>query len=224
MKRFAVILIIAVLALGCVFAATNTKDAPNNGDKFVVTTTIKTIYPVYEIVGSDGQTTGETANSDKGEKIEGKLSDDGDHITITTTLNHFGMKDNDMNSTKTDIRYKGAITVTITASELINKTTGLTFSDASSVAANAEASNKHVYKSGLPTAGTFTNEKADNFTAACTNENNTVKVTATYTNGQKVPTSSDSVKIAAGSFDWNISKLTAGDYYEANVVVTYTIQ
>ena len=224
MKRFAVILIIAVLALGCVFADVDDSKNKNNDTGFVVYTTIKTVYPVYEIVGSDGQTTGETANSDKGEKIEGKLSDDGDSITITTTLNHFGMKDNDMNSTKTDIRYKGAITVTITASELINKTTGLTFSDASSVAANAEASNNHVYKSGLPTAGTFTNANDDNFTAACTNENNIVEVTATYTNGQKVPTSSNSVKIAAGSFDWNISKLTAGDYYEANVVVTYTIQ
>ena len=224
MKRFAVILIIAVLALGCVFADVDDSKNKNNDTGFVVYTTIKTVYPVYEIVGSDGQTKDVTANSAKDQKIEGKLSGNGDHITITTTLNHFGMKDNDMNSSKTDIRYKGVITVTIEASELINKTTGLTFSDASSVAANAEASNNHVYKSGLPTAGTFTNENADNFTAACTNENNTVKVTATYTNGQKVSTSSNSVKIAAGSFDWDISKLTAGDYYEADVVVTYTIQ
>ena len=36
MKRFAVILIIAVLALGCVFAGT--------GDKFKVKTTINKIY------------------------------------------------------------------------------------------------------------------------------------------------------------------------------------
>ena len=224
MKRFAVILIIAVLALGCVFADVDDSKNKNNNTGFVVYTTINTVYPVYEIVGSDGQTKDVTANSDMDQKIEGKLSDDGDHITITTTLNHFGMKNNDMSSSKTDIRYKGAITVTITASELINKTTGLTFSDASSVAANVEASNKHVYKSGLPTAGDFTNNNDKNFTAVCTNENNTVKVTATYTNGQKVPTSSDSVKIAAGSFDWDISKLTAGDYYEADVVVTYTIQ
>ncbi len=226
MKKFAVILIIAVLALGCVFATAGDSQKTDantvtSGDNFWVTTTIKTIYPVYKISGSNTVTNVEsTAKSDATNTIEGIVADNGDKLSIYVNVFHFGKADNDMDASKglVDIRYKGKVTVTITGNELINQTSTKT-----AATANAVNADGHVYKSDIPTAGTFTAKNADNLTVECSNSANAGTIVATYTNGKKVAISSTAAaQIASGSFTWDISQLTAGDNYKAEVVVTYT--
>lgn len=210
MKKIAIVLMMALLVLGCVFAATDSKNSTNN-DKFVVKTTIGQIYPVYELVGKNTTASVTSAKAAAAQEINGILSADGDSLSIKVELNHYGVKNNDTEtSTKVDIRYKGAVTVTITAGKLENQATNTT---------------GRVEESELPTAGDFTTYDAgvDNFTASSSKTNNKVEITATYENGKKVATGANAVKIADGEFTWDISGLTAGDTYKADVVVTYTI-
>ena len=221
MKRFAVILIIAVLALGCVFAATNTKDAPNSGDKFVVTTTIKTIYPVYQIVGTGNNSdkaTSADSTSESVEEVEGIVSEDGDTLTINVALQHFGKPSNDMGQTSfAAIRYKNKITVKISAGKLVNQTTGA----------------GHISESGDAVNGAFTGigTANDNFNSdsVTSTGKSYVEIDCHYNNGLKVAVDSTGKSgvvetIATGSFSWDISKLTAGDTYKADVIVTYTVE
>ena len=225
MKRFAVILIIAVLALGCVFAATN--DTGNgdtgvinptggtSGDKFVVKTTIKSIFPVYEIKGT-GKDSATATSGDDAEEVEGILSEDGDYLSINVSLYHYGKADNDMSTdaAKANIRYQGNVTVTISAGHLINQTSGVTSS-----------STDHVYESGDATVGDIAWTKVgtyENFGAEVTSAN-AATVIAKYENGKKVAGTTAN-EIAKGSFKWDISGLTAGDTYKADVTVTYTAE
>ena len=227
MKRFAVILIIAVLALGCVFATKGDSqrtdsNTANSGHDFYVYTTINTVYPVYQITGTNtnGSVTSEADNLEN--KIEGQLSSDGKTISVNVALQQFGMTDNDLtkdNNSKAAIRYFGNVTVTIKAGKL-------TLVDADGSKAKAG----HKTASAVPTLTDFTAATITNVTIA----DGTADATATsdYTadalqltyNG-KVVTGSDSVQtVANGGFTWNIEDLTAGDTYRADVVVTYTAE
>ena len=225
MKRFAVILIVAVLAIGCVFAAagdsqrTDTNTA-NSGHNFYVETTINAIYPVYQITGTNENEKVTSKAADVSNKITGELSSDGKTISVNVALQQFGMTDNDLSAaTKAAIRYFGDVTVTIKAGKLtLVKETGKTYTD-------------HTEASGVPTLKDFTAVTGlDNVTIA----DGTADTTATsdYTadalkltyNG-KVVTGSESVQtVAEGGFTWNIEELTAGDTYRADVVVTYTAE
>ena len=235
MKRFAVILIIAVLALGCVFAGTATGSTVNNKDtasdgtnneKFVVKTKIGSIYPVYQIVGTGSNSATATSAASSYKEIEGVVSTDSngkEWLSVSVELDHFGVTGNDLTNraSKTNIRYKGVVNVKITAGKLINQRT-----NASSTAT------EYVYSSGDAVVGatawkaeTFS-ETTGNFTCALngTATANTAEFTATYVNGKKVATATNAVKIASGSFKWDITDLTAGDTYKAEVTVTYTAQ
>lgn len=219
MKKFAIVLMMALLVLGCVFAASGDSqktdtNAANSGDKFVVTTTIGKIYPVYQIVGTNNASGSATSKheSETLEKVEGILSADGNSISINVALNHFGKVDNDLDTGKamTDIRYKGEVTVTITGYALKN-------------VSNTSDTTGHVQSSALPTAGTFTAVSSiENFEATTAISNNIATITAKYLNGKKVASGTGVQTIANGSFTWDISEFTAGDTYEADVVVTYT--
>ena len=221
MKRFAVILIIAVLALGCVFATTGDSQNSTNNQKFVVKTTIGKVYPVYQIKGTNNASGSATSSSAGTNEVEGILSSDGKSISINVELDHFGYVDNDTSKSMTDIRYKGVVTVKITAGELKN-----TYTASGSTTSITADTDGHIYQSAAPTVGKFTGVDATNFDASdCeASTNNYATVTATYTNGKAVATNTSAVKIASGSFTWNIENLTAGDNYKAEVKVTYEAQ
>ena len=253
MKRFAVILIIAVLALGCVFATetgstVNSKDTVSggtNGDKFYVTTKIDSVYPAYQIIGytgTDETSTGAVISDGSGSSsIVGtkSKSEDGtkEYLAVKVAIQHYGLENNDttvtttnndgtkttsVNNSKTNIRYKGTVTVTVTADALKN-TTSTTAVDT----ANAVNSDNHVYKSDLPTTTAFTPKTGvDNLTvSAGTVSSNSTTVTATYVNGKAVATGNSAVTIANGcTFTWETTNLTAGDNYKAEVKVTYEAQ
>ena len=221
MKRFAVILIIAVLALGCVFAATGDSKNSTDKQKFIVKTTIGKVYPVYQIKGTNDASGSATSSSEGTNEVEGILSTDGKSISINVELDHFGYVDNDTTKAKTDIRYKGAVTVKITAGELKN-----TYTESGATTSITADTDGHIYQSAAPTAGKFTGADTTNFDASdcAASTNNYATVTATYTNGKAVATGTSAVKIASGSFTWNIESLTAGDTYKADVTVTYTVE
>lgn len=226
MKRIIITLLMVLLAFGFAFAATGDSKNATSGDSFVVYTIIKPVYPVYEIVGSNGQTAGITATSKTASRdiIEGKLSADGDYISITTTLYHFGKIDNDMDKGKTNIRYKGVVHVQIEAKELNLET------DGSISGKTITDTTDHVLQSDLPIASSqnysvttlnyFTSAEDTSVTAA----DNKLNVLATYTNGMKVETGTESKAVASCIFTWDISELTAGDTYKADVIVTYTVE
>ena len=221
MKRFAVILIIAVLALGCVFADTTptTSKNVNNGDKFVVKTTINKIYPIYSITGKnesenvDGVHSSETAKEI--EAIQNKNSTTGEveSVSINVSLKHFGYEKNDADAKKIcAIRYTGKVSVTITADKLTNKVT----------------TTGHVQNSEIPTSSDIsyatatTDFKASKGTST-SSATNVVVVDADYITGKKVG-GTTATEIATCKFTWDVTGLTAGDTYKANVTVTYTVQ
>ena len=237
MKRFAVILIIAVLALGCVFAASTGNDSTNevagknatSGDKIYVTTTIDRVYPVYQIIAYTGtsETIGVTSASTKssantitGAKTTNATTGE-ETVTVKVAIQHYGLQGNDSTSTtKTNIRYNGSVTVTVQATALMN-----TNKDATEVSeANKADSKGHVWKTALPTATKFTDKNT--LTTYCTvtpatASENSASVTAKYSNGT-VLTGTDAKTIANDcTFTWTTTNLTAGDSYEANITVTY---
>ncbi len=240
MKRFAVILIIAVLAIGCVFAVATGSEAnvsdykTNANDKsnlIYVTTTIGRIYPVYQIVAYTGTSVDETVVSGTtNNKIAGDTSVDG-KVSVKIAVQHYGLKNNDSSSTeKVDIRYIGKVKVTVTASELKNTDTSI-----ASAAANVVSTNGHVYMSDVAVATAFNVEGKDvtsavgkkdkllTLTAGTASGNNVATVTAKYENGQAIPMNAKAATIAEGAtFTWDTTSLTAGDNYEATITITYT--
>ena len=232
MKRFALILIVAVLALGCVFADTavvTSKDA-NNNDKVIVYTKVKVVYPVYEIVATEGQSsTVEAVSSETGNTIEAKTSTtDENKVSIKITLNHFGVSSNDMNQLadggkgKTDIRYNGFVHVSVEATKLNlvidGRYSAPVISDTTNHVTESKVPSKSDDKYNLTTLENFTSKKDPDVADSV----NTLNVLATYEKGLKVLTGAESKSIASCVFTWDTSILTAGDTYEADVVVTYT--
>ena len=233
MKRFALILIVAVLALGCVFADTavvTSKDA-NNNDKVIVYTKVKVVYPVYEIVATEGQDSSAQANSSyTNNTIEAKTSTtDEDKVSIKITLNHFGVTNNDMNELdttsgagKTDIRYNGSVHVSVEAKALELVTNGdynsVVISDTTNHVLNSELPSKSDANYAVTTLDNFSSIEDNEVTSAA----NKLNVLAKYNKGLKVETGKVSKSIASCVFTWDTSILTAGDTYEANVIVTYT--
>ena len=220
MKRFAVILIIAVLALGCVFAASSVD--VNNGNKFVVKTTIPRVVPVYKLIGYNTTTLGDTgyveATAAGTSEIEGITSTDTesgkDYVSINVSLKHFGYTNNDTTKAKTNIKYRGTVKVDIEASVLKNTYT----------AGTGDTSVDHVMESGAAVAGTWAGSTDTNFKATTSGTANKVTVSAEYTNGKTVATGTGEKQIANGSFKWDITELTPGDTYKADVTITYTVE
>ena len=217
MKRFAVILIIAVLAIGCVFAATgDSKNTESNlvtsGDKVIVTTDIDVIYPVYMINASNGNDNKDAAASSVPEIAARKVYNESNELTnvqIDISLRHFGYQNNEVNdSKKTYIRYAKTVTVTIEAGKLENK---------SSDDAN------HKQESAAPTVATNGgNLDTKDFKSTNSPSGNKVEVKAEYLTGKKVGNATFDQVISTCTFDWDVEDLTAGDTYQADVVVTYT--
>ncbi len=218
MKKFAVVLIIAVLALGCVFAESN--------HSFKVTTKIGEIQPVYKIVGTNDDNKSAESSADGANEVVGILSTDGDSISINVALKHFGYKNNTAGNLD-DIWYNGSVSVTITAGKLQNAY----LAKDGKTALDATAKSGHVDASADPTTGAFTANTTNTGTAknvtvtgcAASTTSNVATISVVY-NGMKVATGTNELEIASGSFKWDISTLTAGDTYKADVTVTYTVE
>ena len=241
MKRFAVILIIAVLALGCVFADETKVYSGENGkvvdynsttgkeNNFIlVDTTIDTVYPAYQIVAyTSGDASGATvASGTSTHTITGDTSVEG-KVSVKIGVQHYGWTGNDTAATtKKDIRYIGTVNVSVSAGELKNKDTNIAVA-----AANTVSTNGHVYMSAVPTATAFTtvtgvkvgNVDLLTVTKGTASSNSTGGVTAKYENGQALTGTATATTIADGAtFTWDTTKLTAGDSYEATITITYT--
>ena len=214
MKRFAVILIIAILAIGCVFAVSSQKpntNAVTSGDKVIVTTDIDVVYPVYMINASNGSTSKDAAASSFPEIDAIKVYNDAHELTnvqINIALRHFGYQNNEVDGSKmTYIRYAKNVKVTIEAKQLLNE------SD----------EDNHIKSSENPTiTKNATIEDSADFTASNdVTGGNKLVVTASYITGKRVGNATFDQVISTCTFDWNVLDLTAGDTYKADIVVTY---
>lgn len=215
MKRVITTLIFTALFVGLIFAGVSSKNI-NNGNKVIIITTVDEIYPIYSITASNSDTSVTsgspsdasvpTINAIKVYDANKVLTD----IQINIGLNHFGYQSNDADERiKVPIRYASTINVTIEANALENQ--------------DQETAN-HVKKSDDPIVvdGSLkitTSADAADFEASANSTGNTVSVKAEYKSGLSVIAE----QIAECTFDWDVTKLTAGDTYEAGVVVTYEI-
>ena len=235
MRRFAIILFIAVLAMGCVFAASTGDDSNNkvaganatSGDKIYVTTTIGRIYPVYQISATNDVDTVKSddakssANTITGKKVTNATTGE-ETVSVKVSIQHYGLENNDASATNmTNIRYYGSVKVTVTASSLKN-TAYSSYSDAFKAG--------HTYESTILTVTAF--EDA-NTLAYCTvtpgdatgsdssNFGASASVTVAYGNGTVLTGSTAQTIANECTFTWTTTHLTAGDDYEATITVQY---
>lgn len=215
MKRVAVVLILITLILCSAFAYTNSKNA-TSGNKLIVVVTIDEIYPLYNITASNNDTSVTSGSSD-GASVPSiraiKVYDSNNQLTdvqIKIGLNHFGYENNDADErVKVPIRYANTVNVTIEANPLENE--------------NEDTAN-HVAKSSNPvvvdgSVKTTTSSSTTDFEVSANSTGNKVNVKAEYKTGLSVV----SEQIAECTFDWDVTSLTAGDTYQAGVIVTYEI-
>lgn len=235
MKRFTAVLIIAVLALGCVFAA-STGDSSNNvvnvnsANKVIVYTEIDRIYPVFQIIAytsdtepTSGYVTGGTTSANR---IEGKKNYDAttgnETVSVKVAIQHYGLANNETGKGMVNIRYRGSVKVTVTATSL--KNTG--YGDSSSAQKAG-----HVYETLLQSATKFADVNAlktyceikpsDAYGSTMEGADMTTSITAVYKNGT-VLTGAEAKTIANDcTFTWDTTNLTPGDKYEATITIAY---
>ena len=215
MKRITLILLIATLILTSAFAFTSSRNI-GSGDKIIVIVAIDKVYPIYSITASNEDTSvtsGETSDASSPSITAIKVYDANKVLTdvqIKIGLNHFGYQRNDADEkVKVPIRYANTVNVTIEANALENL--------------DQDTAN-HVKKSNDPIVvadslkATSTAASSD-FEVSANSSGNTVNVKAQYKSGRSVL----SEQIAECVFDWDVTTLTAGDTYQAGVIVTYEV-
>ena len=210
MKRFAVILSIAVLALGCVFAATS--------DTVVLETSVEKVIPCFEIYGKSvsdstkGDTTGNVV-------VSATIDEEKDEVSLQVFVNEVGLKGTER---KNFIRYKNeaGVEVKIVADSLKNKK-------------YIDGTDKSMTETGavesVTTPATFTavtlNSKDIIHSVTATTNTDTVTLTAVYT-GEKVSVTDAKTGLAVTdwTWTWDTSKLVAGETYRADITITYTVK
>ena len=212
MKRFAVILIIAVLALGCVFAA--------NSDTVVLETSVEKVIPCFEIYGKSvsdstkGDTTGNVV-------VSATIDEEADTVSLKVLVYEVGLKDS---TRKNFIRYKDdSLTVTIKADALKNKS----YLDGSNTKMTETGDVKTV---STPSAFSAVKQKQGDkeihtVSIDSTTAKDTVTLTAKYT-GEKVSVTDAATGLAVTdwTWTWDTSKLVAGETYRADITITYTVK
>ena len=217
MKRFAVVLIIAVLALGSVFAATN--------DVVVLETSVEKVIPCFEIYGDSTSHKGVQGITDDAAVaaatgdavVTATIDESKDEVSLKVLVYEVGLKD----STRKDfIRYKDdSLTVTIKADSLKNKNyLNGTKTDMTETGAIKTVSTPTAF-----TAVKLETKEIHTVTAAAAAD--TVTLTAKYT-GEKVSVGDTTTGLAVTdwTWTWDTSNLVAGETYRADITITYTVE
>ena len=209
MKRFAVILIIAVLALGCVFAA--------NSDTVVLETSVQEVIPCFEIYGKSvsdstkGDTTGNVV-------VSATIDEEKDEVSLQVFVNEVGLKGTER---KNFIRYKNeaGVEVKIVADSLKNKK----YIDGTDKSMTETGAVESVTTPATFTAVTLNSKDIHSVTA--TTNTDTVTLTAVYT-GEKVSVTDAKTGLAVTNWTWtwDTTNLVAGETYRANITITYTAE
>ena len=219
MKRFAVILIIAVLALGCVFAATS--------DTVVLETIVEKVIPCFEIYGNSVATANKGISGLDTDKkiadatgngvISATIDEEADTVSLKVLVYEVGLKDS---TRKNFIRYKDdSLTVTIKADALKNKS----YLDGSNTKMTETGDVKSIT---TPTAFAGVKQGTkDIHTVTAATTTDTVTLTAVYT-GEKVNVTNaeNGLAVTDWTWTWDTSKLVAGETYRADITITYTVK
>lgn len=187
MKKAFLIFFVLVAAIGACFAAT--------GDKLILTTTISSVTPSFEMSGT---TAGEEGSS------TATATQDGKELTILSPAHNEVSVDMTVKQ-PTLARYKGVCTLTIKAGEI----------------ENTDTKNHSDQKTGLPkVVGTVSTASATSAVeVSSSGKNEEVTLTVKYLTGVRV----DSFIVASWTFKWEkVDSLAAGDY-KGEITLTYTV-
>ena len=220
MKRFAVILIIAVLALGCVFAATS--------DTVVLETSVQEVIPCFEIYGSTTATkdvkgvSGISTDADVAKAtavVKASIDEDNDEVKLNVFVYEVGLKNE---ARKNFIRYKDdGLTVTIKADSLKN----VNYLNGTVTSMKETGDVKTVSTPSAFSAVKQLDKEIHTVSIDSTTAKDTVTLTAKYT-GEKVSVTDATTGLAVTdwTWTWDTSKLVAGETYRADITITYTVK
>lgn len=219
MKKFAIVLMMALLVLGCVFAA--------SGDAVVLEVNLENIVPVYEIYGSlDGSSytkgvAGINNDADIASATGGVISKDitteDETVTLTILIKEHGLKESD-NSAKAYIRYKGDVSVTVTSSSLRN----VKYLNGADV---SKTETGEVTSFTEPTISW--DDTADHTIRKTSAANASVVLASKFLTGKKVGASgatTDGWNVASWTWTWDTTSLIGGETYRADIKLTYTVE
>lgn len=220
MKKFAIVLMMALLVLGCVFAA--------SGDAVILEVNFEEIIPVYEIYGTLDSTSykkgvaGINSDSAIASATEGVISKgittEDESVTLTILIKEHGLKESDKTA-KAYVRYKGNVSVTVSSSSLRNLDY-LDGSDTSKTETGAVSSFTE------PTI--FWTDTADHTVAKTSAANDKVVLDSKFLTGKKVaPVSGASAEgwnVASWSWTYDTTSLIGGETYRADIKLTYTVE
>jgi hypothetical protein len=221
MKKFTAILLFAVLALGCVFAA--------SGDVVVLETKIDEVKPVFKMTGTAFRESKEaTKNSDKSSAtsssdnlIFGTLSDTDDSVSLTISVKEFGYQES---TAKDYIRWKGVAAVTVKTESLKNvKYIASSDSEMKEQGAlSATAPTVTTTKGQVTGTIAGTSKTISSVTSVDTSTNGTVMFKVNHFGYKVSCASSTGIEVASWTWTWDTTNLIGGETYRTDVTITYT--
>ena len=216
MKKFTAILLFAVLALGCVFAA--------SGDVVILEATMEEIVPLYTIYGDstigvkDITTDAQVASNDTA-VVKKKLTTDDTSVTLGIVIKEHGLKESSSED-KNYVRYKGNFTITVTADVLKN----IDFLSGADTDKTEQGALKSLTDSDVTIRWTNT---ADHTITKDSVSTSKVTLGTQFLTGKKVsPAGADTTgwDVAAWTWTWDTTTLVGGETYRADVKIEYSVQ
>lgn len=220
MKKFAIVLMMALLVLGCVFAA--------NEDNVILEVNVEKVIPLFEIYGDDlehkgtvnGSLTDAQIASSTATVVKEELKGDTSSVDLKVLIYEVGFDSS--NQRQAYIRYKNTsgVTITVTASDLKNvdylNASDMTKTEKGSVTNVSDVICHDAYKKDTKDIHTITNSSSSN---------ESVVLSAVYT-GEKVTLDNTTTgnEVASWTWTWDTSDLVGGETYRADIYLTYTIE
>lgn len=218
MKKFAIVLMMALLVLGCVFAA--------SGDNVILEVKLDKVVPLFEIYGDDtlhkGTVNGALNDSDLASNnatVIKNLEADAESVGLKVIIQEVGLKGDTSPVRKDYIRFKGVAIISVTATSLKNikklNGTDVTMTEEGAVTSVSTITGQtKEYKKG---------EKVIHKVETNSSSTSEVKLTATYT-GEKVSLNDSTTGdfVSSWTWTWDTTDLVSGETYRADIYLTYT--
>ena len=218
MKKFAIVLMMALLVLGCVFAA--------SGDNVILEVKLDKVVPLFEIYGDDtthkGTVNGNLDNSalaSKDATVTKNLEADAESVTLKVIIQEVGLKEDTIPARKDYIRFKGVASISVTATSLKN----IEKLDGTDSTKTEEGAVTSVSTITGQTKEYKKDDKVIHKVETVSSSISEVKLTATYT-GEKVSLGDSTTGdfVSSWTWTWNTTDLVGGETYRADIYLTYT--
>lgn len=216
MKKFTAILVFAVLALGCVFAA--------SGDVVVLEATMEEVIPLYKIygdstVGIQGITSDALVASTEDGVVKKNVTSDETSVSLGIVVKELGYKESEK-AEKNYIRYKGNFTVKVTA-DVLKNVDYLSGTDAKKTEQGALAT---LTNGDVSIKWTATADHTFGINSVNTNE---VVFNTNFLTGKKVSPEGATTAgwdIVSWTWKWDTTTLIGGETYRADIKIEYTVE